>query len=481
VGLDALTPAARKRMIAARPRACANDASPTASPRKEFGSRADTQEVNPVTHHAGILERRDADGRARFRVRVARRGRTFGATLPTLEAALAWRAQALASIEGDAEPPAQPATKLPAPLPRPPGRAVTVEDAARRLVRGMRDGTVRTKKGGPYKPSVLRKYEEQLRCLVLPEIGAVPIATLTGGDVQRLVDALAANWTPEHARKALTALRVALRLAQRYGEVDSNPCAGVTVPVAAEGEKPPRILTPEQAAAIVERCAADDARLGRSFAAPLYTLAFGAGLRLGELLALRWGPDGLDPDAGVVHVRASLDRVRDGDGEYARLVPKSRAGRRDVPLAAEDLSRLRRHRLATGRPVDGALVFSGQEGEPLSPVPAYRAWKRACRAVRVAQAQAQLEAAKRRRNREEVTQAEAALEAARTEPLPRPHDTRHAFASHMLAVGLTAHAVAELLGHADAALVTRRYGHALPDELAGAGEMLSAWRQSRGL
>jgi len=38
-----------------------------------------------------------------------------------------------------------------------------------------------------------------------------------------------------------------------------------------------------------------------------------------------------------------------------------------------------------------------------------------------------------------------------------------------------------LLGHADAALVTRRYGHALPDELARAGELLSAWRRARGV
>jgi integrase len=51
----------------------------------------------------------------------------------------------------------------------------------------------------------------------------------------------------------------------------------------------------------------------------------------------------------------------------------------------------------------------------------------------------------------------------------------------MLAVGLTAHAVASLLGHADAALVTRRYGHALPDELARAGDLLSEWRRRRGL
>jgi integrase len=481
VGLSALTPTGRRRIIGSTSAALhADEASPAASIGEEVGDRADDEEATSVTSYPGILERRDAQGRSRYRVRVNRNGRSLNATLPTLEAALAWRAQALTAAEGLGEPP-EPPTKPQAPAPSAPGRAITIEHAARRLVRGMIDGSVRTRDGRPYKPSVTRKYEEQLRLLVLPRIGAVPISTLTGGDCQRLVDAIAAERTPEHARKALTALRVALRLAQRYGELDANPCAGVTVPVAAEGEKPPRILTPEEAAAIVGACEADDARLERSFAGPLYALAFGTGLRMGELLALRWGPEGLDLDTGVVHVRASLDRVRDGDGDYTPLVPKSRAGRRDVPLAPEDAARMRRHRLATGRPEDGELVFAGDDGEPLSPVPAFRAWKRACRAPNVNEAKRQLERALTTDDAEAIILASAGVAAAKRAPAPRPHDARHAFASHLLAVGLTAHAVAELLGHADAALVTRRYGHALPYELAQAGERLSQWRRSRGI
>jgi integrase len=180
-------------------------------------------------------------------------------------------------------------------------------------------------------------------------------------------------------------------------------------------------------------------------------------------------------------VHASLDRVRDASGNYAELAPKSRAGRRDVPLASEDVARLRRHRLATGRPDDGELVFAGDDGEALSPVPARRAWQRAYLAMLTAGPKQRLEDANTRGDRAAIAAAEQELEEAKTIPLPRPHDCRHAFASHMLAVGLTAHAVAELLGHADAALVTRRYGHALPDELARAGAMLSDWRKARGL
>jgi integrase len=59
------------------------------------------------------------------------------------------------------------------------------------------------------------------------------------------------------------------------------------------------------------------------------------------------------------------------------------------------------------------------------------------------------------------------------------HDLRHAAATHWLAAGLTPHAVARLLGHADPTLVLRRYGHALPDELARAGVALESFRRAR--
>jgi integrase len=60
----------------------------------------------------------------------------------------------------------------------------------------------------------------------------------------------------------------------------------------------------------------------------------------------------------------------------------------------------------------------------------------------------------------------AARAAGLGEPQPKLHDLRHAYASALLAAGLTVHAVAELLGHSSPALVTARYGHAYADEVA---------------
>jgi hypothetical protein len=60
-----------------------------------------------------------------------------------------------------------------------PARSLTVEDAARALARGMVDGTVRTRTETRYKPSVVRKYEEQRRTLAGPR----PVAAITKGDI----------------------------------------------------------------------------------------------------------------------------------------------------------------------------------------------------------------------------------------------------------------------------------------------------------
>jgi integrase len=64
-------------------------------------------------------------------------------------------------------------------------------------------------------------------------------------------------------------------------------------------------------------------------------------------------------------------------------------------------------------------------------------------------------------------------------PSLRVHDLRHTCATFWLAAGLSVHAVADLLGHVDAGLVLRLYGHALPAEVSSAAERLEAWRASQ--
>lgn len=400
--------------------------------------------MSPTTR--GIQTRTRADGGTSYLVRIRRAGFRETATFDTIEDAQAWRARAVKAAKGQGDAPTKPAR-----VPVPTGPATTVADAARRLCKGMRDGTIRNHSGRLFKPSVVRGYESDLRLHVLPQIGGLPVSALTHGDVQRLADDLAAERSASVARKTVTALRVVLRVADRYGELrGENPCSRVRVPAGEQEERCARVLDLDEQDRLRQAAQADDQKRKTSITGPLVTLGLDTGLRLGEILALEWGRNGLDIDAGIVHVRFSLDTHRDDEGHYPRVAPKYRASVRDVPLPASAIAVLKRHRLATGRPADGVLVFRNEAGGPVphQGYPRY-AWDRVLVAAKI------------------------------TEPLPRFHDLRHTFATDALGAGLGAHAVAELLGHADAALVLARYGHPLPGEVHSAANIIEAARLAR--
>ena len=84
------------------------------------------------------------------------------------------------------------------------------------------------------------------------------------------------------------------------------------------------------------------------------------GLRVSELLALQWRHLRLDGSGPAVRVRRAIPRGRVEP-------PKSRYGRRDVPLDVDLVSELRRHRQASEWPGDEDLVFPSLRGTPLNP------------------------------------------------------------------------------------------------------------------
>lgn len=354
-----------------------------------------------------------------FRARVRRRGHNLTATFPTMAEAEAWRASAVAAIERG-EAPAVPEREV-APTPRP----TTVEEACREFIGGMVTGSVRTRRGHRYKPATIRGAENRLRLYVLPRIGRVPLASLRRGDVRRLVDELAVEASPATAANVRDALRLVLARQMDLEVVAENVAAGVRAPTV--DHAPARFLD------------ADEADRLQTFAdahphpcvGALVATALGTGLRLGELQALAWGADGLDLERRRIVVRATRDRT----GEL--VDPKSRRSR-VVPLGADLVARLRVYRMSAPRSADGERVF-------------WRSHRRAWEQVR----------------------AEAGI------PALRVHDLRHTCATFWLAAGLTVHAVAELLGHVDAALVLRLYGHALPAETSTAADRLEAWREAQ--
>lgn len=148
------------------------------------------------------------------------------------------------------------------------------------------------------------------------------------------------------------------------------------------------------------------------------------GLRLGELLGLRWAR--LDLQDQRIRVTETLVDV---EGRIHFGPPKTRASIRSVPLPSFVCEALAELRASDGDPDD--LVFKSPEGHPIRPALFRRRfWEPAVRRAGLA-------------------------------PL-RIHDLRHTAVSLWIADGAHPKQVAALAGHSSVSVVLDRYGHLYP-------------------
>ena len=296
---------------------------------------------------------------------------------------------------------------------------LTLDRAAELWLAGARSGAIRNRSGDAYKPSSLRGYEEALRLRVLPDLGGHRMSDIARRDVQALVGrAQAHGLDPSTIRNTLLPLRAIYR--HHADECSVNPTVGVSLP-AVRGRRD-RIADPSEAGALLA-CLASTDRV-------LYATAMYAGLRLGELRALRW--EDVDLAGGVIRVSRSWD------AKEGAIEPKSRAGTRKVPIVAVLRDLLVEHRMSAG---DGLVFGSGE-----APFHGSAVGSRAKRAWR----------------------------AAGLSPIGL-HECRHTFASLMIAAGCNAKALSTYLGHSSVMITFDRYGHLMPGNEAEAAELLDAY------
>jgi integrase len=346
-----------------------------------------------------------------------RDGKRISRTFPTQGAAKAWRHDASVALRRG--------TLLV-------GGGAKLREAAADWLAAAEAGLLRNRSGDPYKPSALRGYEQALRTRILPTLGDKQLSEIRRADLQRLVNRLMADGlSASSIRNALMPLRAIYRHALALDEVAVNPTTGVQLP-AVRGRRE-RIASPAEAAKLIAALAKRDR--------PLWATAMYAGLRSGELQAL---PDELvDLDKNLIRVHWSWDP------KAGLVAPKSRAGRRTVPIARTLRLHLAEHRLARGR--RGGLFFGRKGGKPFS-------------------------------NQAVSQRAERTWRAADLEPIGL-HDCRHTFASLMIAAGVNAKALSTFMGHASITMTLDRYGHLFPGSEDEAAGLLDAYleRATRGM
>ena len=189
------------------------------------------------------------------------------------------------------------------------------------------------------RPRTLDAYRYALDRHILPRFKNRRVADITPDDVARMVSEMRrAGYSEWTISGAVSTLSGCLGKALRRGLIASNPCKALAAderPKQRSREK--RVLSEKEIEAVLSG-ASDRFR-------PIVAVLLFAGLRLGELLALKW--DAVDFDDGFLRVRFQLSPQR----ELVEL--KTDSGRRDVvliPQLAKVLRAHRRHRAARPRP-----------------------------------------------------------------------------------------------------------------------------------
>ncbi len=292
---------------------------------------------------------------------------------------------------------------------------------------------------GTVRESTFERYGYAIRPHIKPSLGRVMLKSLTPAHVRGFYrEKLDVGLASATVHKMHVVLHKALDQAVADSLIPRNPTDPVTVPRINREEINP--LTAEEANRLIEAaCSAGD-RLEA-----LYVLAVHAGLRQGELLALKW--DDLDLEAGMLRVRRTLTNA---DGKYSMSEPKTKKSRRTVRLTSGAIAALRGHLERQVGEMErmgslyqpGGLVFANKVGGIINPSNLRnRSFKRV-------------------------------LKRAGLPEKTRFHDLRHTCATLLLSRNVNPKIVSEMLGHANIAITLDTYSHVLPDMQEGAARAL---------
>jgi len=228
----------------------------------------------------------------------------------------------------------------PAPLPN---TSIAVDDLARKYL----DATRPTSK-----PSSLQSKADLLRLHILPSLGAMPAVAINDATVVALAERkLAEGARPKTVNNILSCLRRVLTFGAERGLLTEVPRFSWH----RAAKRPPRAALPEEHAERLVSAAEPEWRA-------MVALAL-VGLRLGELLGLRWA------DVDLVKQRVAIRRtlVRGFAG------PPERGRPRRIALDEQAVAALSSHRHDRGR-----LVFCGAYGTPLTAEQTHWPLWRAC-------------------------------------------------------------------------------------------------------
>jgi integrase len=275
------------------------------------------------------------------------------------------------------------------------------------------------------KPSSSRIYQFNLDKYVLPALGSLRLCDVSRPAIQQLLlNTKRKGYSGSTVHSIRVTLAKVLQTAVESGYLELNPARGIQIGDR-EAKKERRFLTPAQVQELLTK-----------LSEPCHTIVVTAvltGMRIGEILALRW--DRLDFLRGNIEVSETYS-----DGRFG--TPKTQSSRRVIPMSSALLGALKTHRSGCKRSMPQDLVFCTTKGTPLSPKNLYnRVLAPACDMAK----------------------------------LPRVswHSFRHGNATLLGEVGESIKTAQAILGHSDIETTLNTYMHSIPDSQRRAVERVA--------
>jgi integrase len=266
---------------------------------------------------------------------------------------------------------------------------------------------------------------------LLPHFGGAKLEAITQPQVQAFVSGL--DRSPATVKEIYQELKKCLDAAVAAKYLRDSPCVGITLPKIERQEE--LFLTQEQVHSLAESI------LPR-YRALIYTLAF-CGLRIGEAAALK--PGSINLAKASLKVTESVSEVQ---GKQVTTAPKTKAGRREIPLPDFMVEVLTEHMAE----YPSQYVFIGRQGGQI------------------------------RANAFRQRAFKNAKKKAGVPPELRIHDLRHTAASIWISNGVDLLRVKKWMGHTSATFTLDRYGHLYEDDnaaiLGSLNEAISKSRES---
>lgn len=281
-------------------------------------------------------------------------------------------------------------------------------------------------------------YDTFIQRHIIPMLGNVTLARLTAQRIQEFYNHKLEKGrldgkggiSPKTLRNLHNMLHKSLEQAVRLQLIPVNPCDAVCLPP--RQKRDVRYLSVDEQKRLQD--AVRDERLGCTVILDLFT-----GLRLGELLGLKW--ENIDLNAGYLRVCQTVNRLKSFDSAASTKTqivvgePKTKSSKRTISLLDHVVVLLQEHKTrqdaekeqSFGAYQDNGFVFCNELGQPLDPRSFADFFKRMLKKAGIADINF--------------------------------HGLRHTFATRALEKGIPAKTVSDLLGHSSIVITMDLYTH----------------------